>query len=90
MLLVKLYVYMCKNNKYASVFKFYKVNVKTFYQIQRDIAVNNNDIDNFKNGTGTIGYCSPVSTTLIKNCIAKQSGNTLAIMFSNIVASLYF
>ena len=28
-------------------FKVYKLHVKTFYQTQREIALSNNDIDNF-------------------------------------------
>ena len=37
-------------------FKVYKSFVKTFYQTQREIALSNNDIENFqKNGTDTNG-----------------------------------
>ena len=56
MLIVKYYIYMCRNNKCAMNFKVYKLYVKTFNQTQREIALSNNDIDNFKkNGTDTNG-----------------------------------
>ena len=70
MLIVKYYIYMCRNNKCAMNFKVYKLYVKTFYQTQREIALSNNDIENFpkkmvpipmvnsvtkKNGTDTNG-----------------------------------
>ena len=48
MLIVKYYIYMCRNNKCAMLFKVYKLYVKTFYQTQREIALSNNDIYNFK------------------------------------------
>ena len=48
MLIVKYYIYMCRNNKCAMNFKVYKLYVKTFYQTQREIALSNNDIYNFK------------------------------------------
>ena len=56
MLIVKYYIYMFRNNKRAMNFQAYKLHVKTFYQTQREIALSNNDIDNFqKDGTGTNG-----------------------------------
>ena len=48
MLIVKYYIYMCRNNKCAMNFKVYKLYVKTFYQTQREIALSNNGIDNFQ------------------------------------------
>ena len=55
-LIVKYYIYMCRNNKCAMSFEVYKLYVKTSYQTQRQIALSNNDIDNFqKNGTDTNG-----------------------------------
>ena len=48
MLIVKYYIYMCRNNKCAMNFKVYKLYVKTFYQTQREIALSKNDIDNFQ------------------------------------------
>ena len=48
MLIVKYYIYMCRNNKCAMNFKVYKSYVKTFYQTQREIALSNNDIENFQ------------------------------------------
>ena len=39
---------MCRNNKCAMNFKVYKSYVKTFYQTQREIALSNNDIENFQ------------------------------------------
>ena len=48
MLIVKYYIYMCRNNKCAMYFKVYKSYVKTFYQTQREIALSNNDIVNFQ------------------------------------------
>ena len=48
MLIVKYYIYMCRNNKCAMNFKVYKLYLRTFYQTQREIALSNNDIDNFQ------------------------------------------
>ena len=48
MLIVKYYIYMCRNNKCAMNFNVYKLYVKTFFQTQREIALSNNDIDNFQ------------------------------------------
>ena len=48
MLIVKYYIYMCRNNKCAMNFKDYKLYVKTFYQTQREIALNTIDINNLK------------------------------------------